>query len=88
VEDGRGKGGQVISASAELLRLPRVGKRLGIHFGIAEHLLQACLLERAVDGGVQGILWVGEGGLGQWGGVGGCTCLGGGEPPAVAWGGG
>jgi len=76
VEDGRGEGGQVVLAGTKLFRFPGVGKSLGVKLRVTEHFLQACVIEGAVGGRIQSVLWEGGRGLSQWGRVGGGTCLG------------
>ena len=70
VEGGRGENRQVILVGTELLRFPRVWEVFGVHLGVAEHLLELGVVERAVDGGVDVFPRWGEGRLGQWQGTG------------------
>ena len=61
-----GDNGQVIWTGTELFRLPTVWESLGIQFGAAEHFLECCVVEGAVDGGVGKPLRRGWG-LSHWG---------------------
>jgi len=57
VEDGRGEGGQVVLTGTKLFRFPGVGESLGVKLGVTEHFLQACVIEGAVGGRIQSVLW-------------------------------
>ena len=62
-EDGRGERGQVIFTGTEVFRFPRVGERLGIQLGVAEHFLEVCLVEGTMSEGVNCVLRGGGGGV-------------------------
>ena len=56
MKDGRGKGGLVILSGMKLFRCPGVGERLVIEFRVAEHFLEACVVQGVVDEGVKCVL--------------------------------
>ena len=59
---GRGEGCAVILSTPGLLRCPGVGQGLDVHCRVAEHFLEVCIIQWAVDGGVESFTSRGEGG--------------------------